>query len=189
MLEIHEIEKAIRTEFKTLQWAREDFPMLTTWGVEDFSVTIHSLGCSYLSALGRRLGFWAMSEYPVRTEKCGPPLRHDAVWWAKPGAEVVLLGEFERFEPHGEGKLLQKAKNLMVSHHQLGAAPRILLLLAWSMAGTDMHGIEAVRAIGHNGFRTETGAIVRGLGRRCAFIVKGMIFGVAGGIHRLQGIY
>lgn len=58
---VRQAEQALRAEFGTLALARSAFPMLTAWGVEDFSHTIHSLGCNYLTAIGREAGFWAMS--------------------------------------------------------------------------------------------------------------------------------
>ena len=89
--------------------------MLTDWGVEDFSLTIHSLGCNYLSSLGREHGYWAMSEYPVRVSKPGvvSSIRPDTVWWSRPDGNVILLGEFERYIPGQEQKLMEKARNLV----------------------------------------------------------------------------
>ena len=68
---VNDIAASLRAEFRTLEYAKADFPMLTTWGVPDFSHTIHSLGCNYPSALGRHLGFWAISDYPVRVPRSG----------------------------------------------------------------------------------------------------------------------
>ncbi len=101
------------------------FPMLTDWGVEDFSLLIHSLGCNYLSALGRSFDFWSMSEYPVRlkTGKSGS-IRPDTVWWTKPEKDVALLGEFERFEPSNKQKIIEKARNLIKAHYEIGESPR-----------------------------------------------------------------
>ena len=39
-----QIESALSREFATLEFARSEFPMLTTWGVRDESVGVHSLG-------------------------------------------------------------------------------------------------------------------------------------------------
>jgi hypothetical protein len=74
--------------------------MLTAWGADDFSVPIHSLGCNYLCAIGRELGFWAISEYLVRitTGANGYSVRLDVAWWSRPNPDVALLGEFKRFD-------------------------------------------------------------------------------------------
>lgn len=181
----------ILEEFATLSFAKDTFPMLTEWGVEDFSLTIHSLGCNYLSALGRNMGFWAISEHPVRVTTAGITrcIRPDVAWWSKPEARVTLIGEFERFDPRQKQKLLGKARNLLQTHHEIGDQPRVLLLLAWTLSGTDMSVLAEVRALGHNGFRTSEGLTVSGLGTRCALIVAVAVFGSVHGVHRLQGIH
>jgi hypothetical protein len=175
---VREIERGLSAEFKTLAFAKSDFPMLTDWGVEDFSVTIHSLGCSYLSALGRRLGWWAMSEYPVRVSlgATGYSLRPDVAWWSRLTPAVALLGEFERFEP-GQRNLVAKARNLLRAHHELGEQPRVLLLVAWAIAGTDLRGMDEVRAVSHDGFRTSDGLVVPGLGVESRFVLVTAVFG------------
>jgi hypothetical protein len=163
--------------------------MLTAWGIEDFSVTIHSLGCNYLNALGRELGFWAVSEYPVRTASTpGHSLRPDVAWWSQPNAAVVLLGEFERFDSSQQRNLIRKAQNLLRMHHELGEQPMVLLLMTWALAGTDLRGMNEVRAVAHNGFRTSDGLVVPGLGAESSFIVATAVFAGADGRHRLHGV-
>ena len=39
-----QIRGALGREFASLEFARAEFPMLTTWGVRDESVSVHSLG-------------------------------------------------------------------------------------------------------------------------------------------------
>jgi hypothetical protein len=178
-------------EFESLTFAREAFPMLTGWGVEDSSLTIHSLGCNYLGALGRDLGFWATSEYPIKVRNKGKAhfIRPDVVWWSRPQANVALIGEFERFDPGQKHKLVNKARNLLQAHHEIGDQPRVLLLVTWALGGTDVGILDEVRAIGHNGFRTAEGYMVPGLGAGCAFIVAAAVFGSVNGEHRLQRIH
>lgn len=185
----HQTEHKIRKELQALTFARKSFPMLTDWGVEDFSVTIHSLGCNYLSALGRDLGFWSMSEYPVRiTRDESKSIRPDVVWWRKPERNIALLGEFERFEPGRKQKLADKAKNLLQAHHELGEQSRVLLLLAWALAGVDRGGLDEIRAIGHNGFINSGGKIIPGVGSDCSFIVAVAVFSSHQGAYTLQRI-
>ena len=175
---VREIERTLRSEFESLSFARSQFPMLTDWGVEDFSVTIHSLGCNYLSALGRKHGCWAMSEYPVRVAPgaIGYSVRPDVAWWADPTGAVALLGEFERFEP-GRRNLIGKARNLLRAHHELGDQPRVLLLMTWAIAGTDLRGLDEVRAVSYDGFRTSDGLVVPGLGAESRFVLVTAVFG------------
>jgi len=188
-MEVREIERILRAEFETLAFAKSDFPMLTEWGVEDFSVTIHSLGCSYLSALGRKSGCWAASDYPVRVSPGATcySVRPDVAWWSRPSPAVALLGEFERFEP-GQRNLVGKARNLLRAHHELGERPRLLLLMAWAIAGTDIRGMDEVRAVSHDGFRTSDGLVVPGLGPDSKFVLVTAVFGGPEERRRLQAV-
>jgi hypothetical protein len=168
---------------------RNTFPMLTYWGVEDFSLLIHSLGCSYLSALGRNLNFWSMAEYPVRLKKNGyGSIRPDTVWWKKPEKDIALLGEFERFEVSNQHKTMAKARNLIKAHKEVGENPRILLLMVWAMAGTDLSSLKTIRSIANSGFQ-DNGVTVSGIHSSSSFMVAAAVFGVSNGLHRLQGIY
>ncbi len=178
----------LRTEFRSLAVARAAFPMLTAWGMEDFSHTIHSLGCNYLAAIGREAGFWAMSEYPVRVPSAsgaGRSVRPDVAWWRRPSGEAVLLGEFERAEARKPGKLLDKARNLLWAHHALRERSRLLLLVGWALAGTDLGDLSEVRAVMANGFRAPDGTPVRGLGPGSAFLLATAVFGDVDGRRRL----
>lgn len=178
---------ALRQELRSLAFAREEFPMLASWGVEDFSHTIHSLGCNYLSAFGRQRGFWAISDYPVRVSARanGHSVRPDVVWWDRARSEVVLLGEFERVDGRGVAKLIDKARNLLQAHHALGEKPRILLLLGWTLAGTEVGSLESVRAVMHEGLRPTGGRAIPGLKDDSAFILGTVVFGDIGGTRRL----
>lgn len=161
--------------------------MLTDWGVEDFSHTIHSLGCNYLAAVGREAGFWAMSEYPVRVPSSGVQhsVRPDIVWWERSSADAVVLGEFERAEPHKPGKLVDKARNLLQAHHALGERPRLLLLVGWTLSGTKLGDLGSVRTVMTSGFRASDGTPVRGLGRRSVFLLATAVFGDGEGDRKL----
>jgi hypothetical protein len=185
-----DIECALRTEFEALAFAKSAFPMLTAWGVEDFSMTIHSLGCNYLSALGRELGFLTISEYPVRVRAGanGCSVRPDVAWWSRPNPGVVLLGEFERFDSGQQRNLIGKARNLLRAHYALGERPRVLLLMTWAFAGTNLRGLGEVRAVAHDGFRTSDGLVVPGLGVGSAFIVATAVFAGSGEQRRLRVI-
>ncbi len=127
------VEAQVRDEFRSLAIATDTLPMLTSWGVEDFSQTIHSLGCNYLTNIGQQSGFWAMNEYPVRVQSSGGQhsVRPDVAWWHRESCEVALLGEFERAESRKPAKLIDKARNLLQAHHSLGERPHVLVLLAW----------------------------------------------------------
>ena len=184
---VHQAGQALRAEFGSLELARSAFPMLTDWGVEDFSHTIHSLGCNYLTAIGRDAGFWAMSEYPVRVPSAGHhhSVRPDVAWWKRPSGEAIVLGEFERAEPRKPAKLIEKAKNLLQAHHALSERPRVLLLVGWALAGTDLGDLGSVRAVMASGFRAADGTPVRGLGQRSVFLLATAVFGDVEGARKL----
>ena len=163
--------------------------MMVDWGVEDFSHTIHSLGCNYLSAFGREAGFWAVSEYPVRipTSDRSHSVRSDVAWWARPQGDVILVGEFERYDG-GESKLAEKAKNLLQAHHTLGDAPRVLLLVAWTISGTNVGTNDNVDRVMHRGFQPKNAPEVPGLSGSSAFVMATAVFGDIDGRRRLLRI-
>lgn len=178
--------RGLRHEFETLELAKREFPMMCEWGVEDFSHTIHSLGCNYLATLGRELGFWGISEYPVRipTTNRSHSVRSDVAWWSRPEGEVVLLGEFERFDT-SKDKLGEKARNLLQAHHTLGDGPRVLLLVAWALSGTDTGSPASVRSVMNSGFRPRNAPAVPGLSAASHFLMATAVFGDVQGKRRL----
>jgi len=169
------IRSAFSREFATLEFARAEFPMLTTWGVRDESVSVHSLGFNYLAALGRHLGFWAATEYPIRVGNTF--VRPDFVWWSKEDQQVKLIGEFERFEAGQQTKLVDKAKNLMSSYEALNHSPETMVLVPWTHAGTELAGNSAARSIAYDGFRNPEGRMIPGVGTEATFILAHAIFG------------
>lgn len=177
------IRAALSREFATLEFARDEFPMLTRWGVKDESTCIHSLGFNYLAALGRRLGFWAATEYAIRVERSF--IRPDVVWWSRPEGHVALIGEFERFETGQNAKLVEKSKNLMLSYEALGRTPPALLLMPWTFAGTDLSSTYLARGVAHDGFRADDGRLIHGVGKDATFLLARAIFGETGGLVRL----
>jgi hypothetical protein len=170
-----QIRSALSHEFATLEFARAQFPMLTTWGVRDESVSVHSLGFNYLAALGRHLGFWATTEYPIRVGNTF--VRPDFVWWSKEDKQVKLIGEFERFEAGQQAKLVDKAKNLMLSYQALERTPEAMVLVPWTLAGTDLVGNSAARSIAYDGFRSSNGQMIYGVGNEATFLLAHAIFG------------
>jgi hypothetical protein len=170
-----QIRSALSREFATLEFARAEFPMLTKWGVRDESVSVHSLGFNYLAALGRHLGFWAATEYPIRVGSSF--VRPDFVWWSKGDQQVKLIGEFERFEAGQQAKLVEKAKNLMLSYQALDRRPEAMVLVPWTHAGTDLAGNSAARSVAYDGFRSSNGQMICGLGTEASFLLAHAIFG------------
>src|SRR5258708_17867322 len=56
------------TNWLTIEAATSHLPMWTEWGVRDVGHLVHSLGCTFLTAVGRDLGFSAASELPAPRE-------------------------------------------------------------------------------------------------------------------------
>lgn len=129
----------LRAELRTMDLARRLFPMWTTWGVEDESHTVHSLGLSYLTAIGQSLGYVAAAEYPV----AGPSIRADCVWWDAASRRVAAVFEFERHKDGSE--LSEKTRNLMRSWHVAGGSPQLLGLIFWTK---NFFSLEAVATRG-----------------------------------------
>jgi hypothetical protein len=179
MMSTGQITNALEAEFKTLNFMRDSFPMLTDWAVRDESILVHSLGCNYLAALGRNLGFWAINEFPVRvpSEKT---VRPDAVWWTRPDRKVRFIAEFERYTPGQEKKLTEKTCNLVETCQTLHGTPVVALLLGWAMAGTDLAEAAKASAAAFSGFRNQNGDWVPGLCSDHKFLQAFAIFGQQG---------
>lgn len=182
-MNVAQIRSALSREFATLEFARAEFPMLTTWGVRDESVSVHSLGFNYLAALGRHLGFWSATEYPIRVGQTF--VRPDFVWWSKDDHQVKLIGEFERFEAGQQTKLVDKAKNLMLSYQALERGPEAMVLVPWTLAGTELADNTAARSVAYDGFRSTDGKMIYGVGTEASFLLAHAIFGKTADTVRL----
>jgi len=174
-----DITQALDEEFRTLSFLRDSFPMLTDWAVRDESVLIHSLGCNYLAALGRHLGFWAINECPFRVTG-GNTIRPDAVWWKKDDRQVMFLAEFERYQAGQDAKLAAKAKNLVETYAAINPKPVVALLLTWVFAGTDLKGARAAGTVAYNGFAGTGNSWIGGMGGEHRFLHYFAIFGREG---------
>ena len=178
-----EIREQLLREFDSLAFARAEFPMLTDWGVIDESVAVHSLGYNYLANLGRRLGYWAATEYPIRVGRSF--VRPDVVWWCKASKRLVLIGEFERFDAGQNEKLSDKSKNLLLSYEALGRTAETLLLMPWTTAGTNLSGNHTATSVAYEGFRADDGTMIRGIGQEATFILAHAVFGRSQNVCRL----
>ena len=165
--------------------------MLADWGVEDYGLTLHSLGLNYLGAFGRCAGYWTVTEYPVgpNGSPVGRDVRPDVVWLEKPSGGIVLLGEFERADFPGRTETIRsKAENLLIAHHQLGASPRVLLLGLWTTNGEPNRGLTELLTHVRCGFRDECGNRIPGLSSDSAFMVAMFLFGRADAGYRLREV-
>ena len=197
IVSLDETELLLKREFQTLAVAREHLPMLTDWGVEDFSETVHSLGMNYLTLVGRVAGRLAVSEYPVRMTPGlgvfaeGPGfVRPDVVWWNRETRSVELIGEFERYEAYSAKRQLlnDKIRNLLLAHRALGQGPRVLLLMLWAPSGTQFQAISEFQSMIRSGFRSPGGVRVAGLEPDSRLVVASAILAESAGQVRLKEI-
>jgi hypothetical protein len=112
-------------------------------------------------------------------------VRPDFVWWSKEDQQVKLIGEFERFHVGQQPKLVDKAKNLMLSYEALDRRPDAMVLVPWTLAGTDLAGNSAARSMAYDGFRTSAGKQIPGIGTEASFLLAHAIFGTSNDSVRL----
>ena len=153
------LAETLRERLADLDEARAIMPILTDWGVQDSGIWVHSLGCSFWTLLGARLGFIAASEAPAPAHGSysfvGVDVRSDSVWFNRESREPGLLLEFERYSGLIDAaKLSGKVKNLLLAHHRWGETADLLMLAYWTngLASLPMHS-ELVRIL-RQGFET-----------------------------------
>jgi len=174
----------IKEEFKIGTIRNEMFPMMTKFGVRDYSETVHSLCLNYITAIGRGINeISAISECPVypykdkedysdyvaeRLETYGDKInevRPDSIWFSKKDNSPVLICEFERYEKNirKDLKVKEKIENLLLAYHQLGGCVPIILFVYWSHATQNPGGIDEYISIFDNGFKKSNGTYVPGI--------------------------
>lgn len=183
----------IKEEFKVGSIRNEMFPMMTKFGVRDYSETVHSLGLNYITAIGRCIeGVAAISECPVYPHKDNDvynecvaeeaesygekvsEVRPDSIWFLKENNNPILLCEFERYEKNKRKdlKIKEKIENLLISYHQLGGNVPIILFVYWSYATENPKYIEECISILDNGFRKSNGMYTPGInGMKTSYLV------------------
>lgn len=127
----------IPAALQSFDLAEKLLPIWTNWGILDTSCSIHSLGVSFLTLLGKELDYVAVSEFPVPRQgqyaHAGNDVRCDSVWFHRQTRSPVLLSEFERYTGNSDrGKLKEKVKNLLLAHHRWSDTPRWLVLAYWT---------------------------------------------------------
>lgn len=178
------IISVIKQEFKMGSIRNDMFPMMTKFGVRDYSETIHSLGLNYITAIGRSIaGISAISEYPaypfLDNDKCDEyiaetnstygnkveEIRPDSIWFSKEENIPILICEFERYQKNfrKDLKVKEKVENLLLAYHQLGGSIPIILLVYWSYSAENPAKIEEYISILDNGFIKSNGKHVQGI--------------------------
>lgn len=154
----------ICAEMSSLDFVDRSYPMLTSWGVRDEDVLVHSLGCSAWNELGSELGFMAVTECPAPMTH-GADIRPDSTWFSRLQRTPDVLIEFERFDgtDRSQKKLDAKLCNLLEASMRWGGTPSVLVLSAWSKGVVSAPDKEAFMQRCRQGFKSSVGAQVPAL--------------------------
>ncbi|HGO9573381.1 TPA: hypothetical protein ACLEBA_005786 [Pseudomonas aeruginosa] len=166
----------ICSAMSTLEFVDRSYPMLSSWGVRDEDVLVHSLGCSAWNELGSELGFMAVAECPVPMTH-GADIRADSTWFSRTQRTPDVLIEFERFDgtDRGQKKLDEKLCNLLEASMRWGDAPSVLILSAWNKGVASAPNKEVFVQRCRQGFKSSVGAQVPPL-RNTAVLFSRFIF-------------
>ncbi len=158
-----ELLSKLRDELESGHLRKEYFPMLTDYGVMDYSESVHTTGLNYITQIGRCMeGVIALSEYPIFSELSSYPARKtrevrlDSIWFNKTNGNPLLICEFERYEKNRQKnrKLQEKIENLLIAYHQLEEKPLLILFIYWTYQGdTVAEDIERFITVFDQGFR------------------------------------
>lgn len=183
----NEVIAFIKNELESGKIRKDMFPMMTEFGVRDYSETVHSLGLNYITEVGRHInGVAAVSEYPVyaygdvqknhykesvaeeavnySVNNC-EAVRPDSIWFSKVDNKPVLICEFERYEKNRkkDNKLREKIQNLLIAYHQMGGDIPVILFIYWSYSAVNAAEINEYVSILDTGFKQPNGKIVHGI--------------------------
>lgn len=175
----------------TVEAASAHLPMWTTWGVQDAGHLIHSLGCTFLTAVGRDLGFASVSEVPApRQGALGcveEDVRSDSVWFDRETRRVALVAEFERYA--GKQKdLSPKLETLLLAQQRWGCADAVLILAYWSVGLVTLPDHDSLRSIVREGFQALGGVRVPGNPRARVVFFQFVVRPGQDGFLRLESI-
>lgn len=191
------IIKVIREEFQSGKIRDELFPMMTTFGVRDYSETVHSLGLNYITAIGRTIDeIAAVSEcsvYPYESiyhesdmiaessssyygekKTKDAEIRPDSIWYSRKDNSPILISEFERYEKNRtkNKKLKEKIQNLLIAYHQLGGKVPVILFVYWSYVSVTPGDMSDVISILDKGFTLPNKKFISGIdSRRTSYLV------------------
>jgi hypothetical protein len=190
--------KGIREELQKGELRDEIFPMMTRFGIRDYSETVHTMGLNYLTAIGRTItDTTAVSECPVYpyesitfnegytvsrvSESSGnystskePEVRPDSIWFSKKDNKPLLLCEFERYDKSRlkNKKLEEKIQNLLIAYHQLGGDVPLILFVYWTYPKVTPGDISEYIRIFDDGFTMNNGKRVYGIdGRKTSYLI------------------
>ena len=175
----------------TIEAATSHLPMWTEWGVRDVGHLGHSLGCTFLTAVGRDLDFASVSEVPAPRE--GPlahvdeDVRSDSVWFERSNRRVALVAEFERYA--GKQKdLSPKVETLLLAQQRWGCDDATLLLAYWTVGLVSLPDHDGLRKIARQGYSAIGGVRVPGNPRVKLVFYQFIVRAGQDGLLRLENI-
>lgn len=192
--------EGITQELKIGRIRKELFPMMTNFGVRDYSETVHTMGLNYLTAIGRRIkDVTAISECPVYpygnnnfitgsidmnimvADEPGnykgdkePIARPDSIFYSTVDNQPLLICEFERYDNSRlkNKKLEEKIQNLLIAYNQLGRNVPLILFVYWTYPKITPGDISNYIRIFDEGFVMNNGTRIQGIdGRRTEYLV------------------
>lgn len=190
--------KGIRGEMESGEVRKRFFPMMTHFGIRDYSETVHTMGLNYLTAIGRTIDdTTAVSECPVYpyekttvnegytsnrvaetferyTTSKEPVVRPDSIWYSTVDNKPLLLCEFERYDKSRlkNKKLEEKIQNLLIAYHQLGGDIPLILFVYWTYPKVTPGDISDYIRIFDDGFTMNNGKRIYGIdGRKTSYLI------------------
>lgn len=175
-----ELVARISDSMTSLGFIDSCYPMLSSWGVRDEDVLVHSLGCSAWNQLGHELGFMAVTECPAPMTH-GADIRPDSTWFSREQRIPDVLIEFERFDgtDRGQRKLDEKLCNLLEASMRWEDTPSVLILSAWSKGVVSAPNKERFLERCQRGFKSAAGVQVPPI-RNTAVLFSRFIFEIEG---------
>lgn len=166
-------EAYLREELKSGALRSQFFPMLTGFGIRDYSDTVRTFALNYLTEIGRRvLGITAVSDYPVLPQgkynaRDYREVKLGSVWFEKHNNQPFLIAEFEKYEdtPGKSINFRERLEDLIIGYHQLGGQPKIVLLIYWTYLGTDITRVAKNLKILEQGFSLANTGLVAGVNK------------------------
>lgn len=139
--------------------------MWTDWGVLDAGPLIHSLGCTYFTALGQELGYAAVCEAPAprpgELSHVEEDVRSDTAWFDRETQQAVTLVEFERYADK-QKDLTPKLESLLLAQQRWAQPEAALVLAYWSIGLVTVPDHRALRRVVRGGFTARGGVRVPG---------------------------
>jgi len=169
------ISKRIQHSLESTDFIEQAFPCLTSWGVQDEDVFMHSIGCSVWNTLGHELGYMAVVEAPAPVA-VGSDIRSDSAWFEKKTNKPLVLIEFERYDgtSYGKSKLSEKLDNLIEAASRWENMPELIVLSAWSKDLVSAPDISELFNKFKNGIKNKKGININSFSN-CSFLFNRFI--------------